>query len=158
MHSISSKDESWCPVFDWKFEPTFHKYLKRSFPSAIGMWVGHCVSCLKWNAPREALTQKKAGFPCSGLNSGSSFSSQDEGVSQSPMETLEKAVGLCLIWTGGITSLWHLERHTEFNASKGDDAWIFLKWIGVPISLFQLESEPWSLASPPEASVLSSQA
>ena len=41
--------------------------------------------------------------------------SQDEGMSESPVETLEKAVGLGLIWTGGITSLSHLERHTESN-------------------------------------------
>ena len=34
----------------------------------------------------------------------------------------------------------------------------FWKWIGIPIWLFQLESEPWSPASPPEASVLSCQA
>ena len=48
--------------------------------------------------------------------------SQDEGMSESPVETLEKAVVLRLIWTWEITSLCHLERHTEFNASKGDDA------------------------------------
>ena len=48
--------------------------------------------------------------------------SQDEGMSESPVETLEKAVGLRLIWIGGVTSVRHLERHTDFNASKGDDA------------------------------------
>ena len=53
----------------------------------------------------RGLTQKKAGFPCSGLNSGLCFMSKDEGMSESPVETLEKAVGLRLIWTGGITSL-----------------------------------------------------
>ena len=53
--------------------------------------------------------------------------SQDEGMSESCVETLEKAVGLRLIWTGGITSLCHLERHTEFSASKGDDTLLFLK-------------------------------
>ena len=31
--------------------------------------------------------------------------SQEEGMSESPVETLEKAVGLRLIWTGGLTSL-----------------------------------------------------
>ena len=127
MHPISSQDESWFPVFDWRGEPTFHKQIKWSFPSAIVMWEGPCVFCLKWNGPGEALTQKKAGFPCSGLNSGSSFISQDEGMSEYPVETLEKAVGLCVILTGGITSLWHLERLTEFSASKGDDVWLFLK-------------------------------
>ena len=127
MHPISSKDESWFPVFNWRGEPNFHKHLKWSYHLAIGMWEGHCVFCLKWNGPREALSQKNARFPCNYLNSGSSFISQDEGMSESPVETLEKAVGLCLIWTGGITSLWHVERHTKFNASKGDDAWLFLK-------------------------------
>ena len=31
--------------------------------------------------------------------------SQDEGMSESRVEILEKAVGLRLIWTGGLTSL-----------------------------------------------------
>ena len=51
------------------------------------------------------MTQKKAGFPCSGLNLGSCFMSHDEAMSESPVETQEKAVGLRLIWTGGNTSL-----------------------------------------------------
>ena len=55
------------------------------------------VFCLKWNGPREAVTQKKAGFPCSGLISSLSFISQDEGIYELPVETLEKAVGLRLI-------------------------------------------------------------
>ena len=50
-------------------------------------------------------------------NSGSSIFSQDEGMSDDPVENLEKAVGVRLIWTGGLTSLRPLERHTEFNAS-----------------------------------------
>ena len=53
----------------------------------------------------RGVTQKKAGFPCSGLNLRSCFMSQDEGMSESPVETLEIAVGLRLIWTGGIISL-----------------------------------------------------
>ena len=61
------------------------------------------LSQVEWT--REALPQKKARFPCSGLNSGSSFISQDEGMSESPVETLEKAIGFRLIWTGGLTSL-----------------------------------------------------
>ena len=54
---------------------------------------------------RERPDSKKAGFRCSGLNLGSCFMSQDEGMSESSVETLEKAVGLRLIWTGGIISL-----------------------------------------------------
>ena len=51
------------------------------------------------------MTQKKAGFPCIALNPGLSFISQDEGMSESLVETLEKALGFRLIWTGGLTSL-----------------------------------------------------
>ena len=115
------------PVFEWTGKPTFHKHLKRSHPSEIGMWEGHCVFCLKWNWPRDALTQKKTGFPCSALNAVSSFISQDEGMSESPVETLEKAIVLNVFWTEGLTSIWDFERCTEFSASKGDDAWHFVK-------------------------------
>ena len=146
------------PVFDWRFEPTFHQHLKWSFPSAVGMWEGPCVSCLKWNGPRETMTQKKDGLPCFGLNFGTCFISQDEGMSESPVEILEKAIVLRLIWIWGITSLWYLERHTEFKDSKVTMPDSFRKWIGIPISLFQLESETLSPASPPESSVLYCQA
>ena len=146
LHALhKSQVERWFPVFDWKFEPTFHQHLKCSFPSAIGMWEGPCVFCLKWNGPRETLTQKKSGFPCSGLNSGSCFISQDEGMSESPVEALEKDVVLRLIWTVGITSLWYLERHTEFKASKVDDAWLFLKMDRNPN--ITVPTRKWALVS-----------
>ena len=74
------------------------------------MCEGTCVFCLKWNGPQEALTQKKARFPCSGLHSGSSFISQDEGMSESPVETLEKAVDVRLIRQGA---------SYPFNTSRG---------------------------------------
>ena len=145
MYPISSQNESWFPVFDWRFEPTFHQHLKWSFPSAIGMWEGPSVSCLNRNGPRETLSQKKAGIPCSGLNSGSCFISQDEGMSEFAMETLEKAIVLSLIWIGGITSLWYLERHTEFKASKGDNAWLFLKMDRNPN--ITIPTRKWALVS-----------
>ena len=37
----------------------------------------------------RGLTQKKAGFPCSGLNLGSCFMSQDEGMSEYCLEIFE---------------------------------------------------------------------
>ena len=49
---------------------------------------------------RKRPDSKKAGFPCSGLNLGSCFMSQVEGMSENPVETLEKAVVLRLIWIG----------------------------------------------------------
>ena len=91
------------------------------------MWEGLCVFCLTWNGHRDALTQKKAGFPCSGLNAGSYFISKDDGMTESLMETLEKAIVLHLFWTEGLTSFWHIERCAEFIASKRDDAWLFVK-------------------------------
>ena len=46
---------------------------------------------------------------------------KDEGMTESPVETLEQAIVLHLFWTEGLTSFWHIERCTEFIASKGDD-------------------------------------
>ena len=48
----------------------------------------------------ERNDSKKAGFPCSGLNLGLCFMSQDEGMTDSPVETLKKSVGLRFIWRG----------------------------------------------------------
>ena len=49
--------------------------------------------------------RKKVGFPCSFLDARSSCISQDKGMSESSGQSLEKAVGPSLIWTGGLTSL-----------------------------------------------------
>ena len=117
----------WFPDFDWWGKPTFHKHLKRSLLSEKVMWQGLCVFCLKWNGPRDALTQKKAGFPCSFLNAGPYFISQDEWMTESHVETIEKAIVLHLFWTEGLTTFWHIEWCAEFTASNGDDAWLFVK-------------------------------
>ena len=68
------------------------------------------------------MNRKNAGFPCSDLNTGLSFMSQDIGMSQSSVESLEKAIGPCSITTGGLTSISHLKSYTEVKASKLDDA------------------------------------
>ena len=143
VHPISSRDDSWFPGLDWRGKPTFHKHVKRRCPSAIDMWEAPWIFCLKWNGHPDDLTRKKAGFPCSGLNAGSSFISQDGGMSESAVETLEKALGHHLIWTGGLTSLWHLERQEEFNASKGEDAWLFLKITKNPNITVATRNGPW---------------
>ena len=124
-HIISGWE--WFPVFDWRGKPTFHQHLKRSLPSEIVMWERLSVFCLNYNAPREALTHKKAGIPRSALNAGSSFISQDEGMSESPVETLEKAIVLNLFCTEGLKSIRDFDRCAKFNASKGDGAWLFMK-------------------------------
>ena len=67
LHPISSGDESWFPVFEWRRKPFFHKHLKRSFPLGICMWEGRCVLCFKRNGPRDALIRKKSKFPCRGI-------------------------------------------------------------------------------------------
>ena len=122
------------------------------------MWERLCVFCLKYNGPRDALPQKKAGFPCSDLNAGSSFISQNERMSESPVESLEKAVVLNLFWTEGLTSIWDFETCAEFSASKGNDAWLFMKidrntYITLSTNKGRLASR-----SPPEAYVFSCQA
>ena len=124
-HIISEWE--WFPVFDWRGNPNFLKHLKRSLPTEIVMWEGLCVFCIKWYVPRDELTQKKAGFPCSGLNTASYFISQNEGMTTSPVETLDKAIVLHRFWTEGLTSFRHIERCAEFIASKVDDAWPFVK-------------------------------
>ena len=43
-------------------------------------------------------------------------------MTESPVETLEKAIVLHLFWTEGLTSFGHIKRCAEFIASKGDDA------------------------------------
>ena len=48
-------------------------------------------------------------------------------MSESPVETLEKAIVLNLFWTEDRTSILDFEKCDEFNASKGDDACLFVK-------------------------------
>ena len=86
------------------------------------MLEGLSVFCLKWNGPRDALTPKNARFPCSGLNAGSYFISQNEGMTEYPVATLEKAIVLHLFWTEGLTFFCHIESWAEFIDSKGEDA------------------------------------
>ena len=43
-------------------------------------------------------------------------------MTESPVETLERAIVLNLFWTDGLISFGHIERCAEFIASKGDDA------------------------------------
>ena len=88
------------------------------------------------------MTQKKVGFPCSGLKAGSSFISQDKGMSESSVQSLEKALGPSLIWTGGLTS---------HDTSRGPQSSLLqklprpdssLKLIGIPISLCKPRKGP----------------
>ena len=158
MHPITSQEESWFPGFYWTVRPTINKYLKRRLPSAIGMWEGPWVWCLKWSGYRDSLTRNKVGFPWSGLNAGSSFISQDERMSEYSEETVEKTLFPSLIWTGGLTSLdilrgsWNSMLH---KVTRPDSSW---KLIGIPRSFWKLERDAWSSTSHPEASVLSIQA
>ena len=148
----------WYPVFDWRGKPAFDKHLKRSLPSEIGMCERLCVFCLNYNKPRDAQTQKKVGFPCSAINAGSSFISQDEGMSESPVETIEKAIVLNLFWKEGLTSIWDFESCAEFSASKGDDAWFFMKIDRNTNITVATNREAWPPCSSPEESVFSCQA
>ena len=101
----SSREESWFPGFYWTGRPTFQNHLKRSLPWAIGKWEGPWFCCLRLSGYRDSLTRNKVGFPWSGLNAFSSFISQDEAMSESSAQILEKTLFPRLIWTVGLTSL-----------------------------------------------------
>ena len=156
MHPISSQEESWFPGFYWTGRPICHKHLKRSLPSAIGMWEGTWVCCLKWSGYRDSQTRNKVRFPRSGLNAGSSFISQGEGMSESSVEILEKTIVLRLIWIGGLTSLRpHISRGSWSSmlqkVKRPNSSW---KLIAIPISLWKIERDAWSPTSPTKCSVL----
>ena len=53
-------------------------------------------------------------------------------MSESPVETLEKVLGLHFISKLGLTCLWQLESHVEFTASNFDDAWQFFNIVRNP--------------------------
>ena len=53
-------------------------------------------------------------------------------MSESPVETLEKALGVHFISKMGLTCLWKLESHVEFTASNFDDAWQFFNIVRNP--------------------------
>ena len=61
------------------------------------------LSQVQWTARDPDSKEGRISLQC--LKFGPCFISQDEGMSESRVETLEKAVGLRLIWTAGITSL-----------------------------------------------------
>ena len=158
MNPISSQEESWFPGLYWTVRSTLNKHLKWSLPSAIGMWEGPWIFCLKWSGYRDSLNRNKVGFPWSGLNAGSSFIWQDKGMSESCVEILEETLVPHVIWTGWLTSLDTSRGSWSSRPQKLprlDSSW---KLMGIPISLWKLKRDTWSPTSPPEASVLSFQA
>ena len=53
-------------------------------------------------------------------------------MSESAVETLDKALGLHFISKIGLTCLWQQESHVEFTASNFDDAWQFFNIVRNP--------------------------
>ena len=53
-------------------------------------------------------------------------------MSESPVETLEKALGLHFISKMGLTCVWQLESHMKFTASNFEDAWQFFNIVRNP--------------------------
>ena len=53
-------------------------------------------------------------------------------MSESPVETLERALGLHFISKMGLTCLWQLESHVEITGSNFDDAWQFFNIVSNP--------------------------
>ena len=84
----------------------------------------------KWT-PR-CCDKKEVQISVHRLHACSSFISQEERMSESPVETLQKALGLHLISKRDLTCLWQLESHVEFTASNFDDAWQFFNTVRNP--------------------------
>ena len=53
-------------------------------------------------------------------------------MSESPLETLQKALGLHFFTKRGLTCLWQFESHMEFTASNVRDAWQFFNIVRNP--------------------------
>ena len=53
-------------------------------------------------------------------------------MSKSPVETLQKALGLHFITKRGLTCLWQIESHVDFTAWNVDDAWQFFNIVRNP--------------------------
>ena len=78
---------------------------------------------LELRQARGVYSRVATGMPIlNGLHACSSFISQDERMSESPIETIEKALGLHFISKMGLTCLRQLESHVEFTSSNFDDA------------------------------------
>ena len=75
---------------------------------------------------------KEVQITLQGLHACSSFMSQDERMSESPVETPQRALGLHFISKRGLTCLWPLESHVEFTASNVDYAWQFFNIVRNP--------------------------
>ena len=103
---------------------------KLSLRNMYARWTLCFLLQVKWTPICPDLKEGKISLQM--LNAGSSFISQDERMSESLVKNLQKALGHHLILTIGLTSLWHLERHTDFSASKVDDAWHFLNIVMNP--------------------------
>ena len=89
------------------------------------------------------------------LHACSSFISQDERMSESPVETLQKALGFHFITKRGLTCIWKLESHVEFTASNVDDSWQFFNIVRNPNITVSKRKETWTPTYLPEASILS---
>ena len=84
----------------------------------------------KWT-PR-CPDSKESQISLQRLHACSSFISKDERMSESPVETLQKALGLHFISERGLTWLWQLESHVEFTAWNVDDDWQFFNIVRNP--------------------------
>ena len=106
-------------IFDWE-----HGTPQQAMP-------GNRAS--SWGEGEVSWLFSRDGLLCSWLNAGSYFISQDEGMTESPVETLEKAIVNHLFWTESLayfyTSIGALSSLLQY-VTMPDSSW---KLIGIPI-------------------------
>ena len=104
MHPISFRDEkhtlsSTKDVSQLSTAQQEEPYLRNSYVRGTLCFLPE----VKWT-PR-CPDSKEGRVSLQWLNAGSYFISQDEGMTEYPVETIEKAIVLHLFWTEGLTSI-----------------------------------------------------
>ena len=126
MYPISSQEESWFPGFYWTVRSTLNKYLKRILPSAIGMWEGPWVFCLKWSGYWDSLKERKSDFLAVAWMHAH-FSSHNIKGCLNILCSPQRKPYVPPHLDRGPHITWHFKSPTDFSILKGSAACLFLK-------------------------------
>ena len=103
MHPISSRDENDSLSSTEEVSQLFTSTSRGDFLQKLGCERDSGFSASSGMSPR-CPDSKEGGVSLQWLKCRLNFISQDEGMTESPVETVEKAIVLHLFWTAGLTS------------------------------------------------------
>ena len=104
MHSISSGDENDTLSSTAEVSQLSTSTSRGAFPQKY-VRERDCVFTASSKMDHEMPSHKEGWLSLQCLKCRPSFISQDEGMSESPVETLEKAIVLNFFWTEGLQSI-----------------------------------------------------